>query len=111
MTKAIPQIQKYMSTLPHSIGLDQTVSSAESLMRDHRIRHLPVMDGGRLVGVVSDRDLKLYMSLLDSEAGEDTIGELVQEEAYTVGIDAPLDEVVATMADKRIGSALVTDHG
>ena len=41
-----------------TVGPSETARSAYKLMRDRRIRHLPVMTGGRLVGVLSDRDLR-----------------------------------------------------
>jgi acetoin utilization protein AcuB len=50
MSKAIPSVQKYMTTSPHTVGADQTLAHAHSVLREHRIRHLPVLRGGQLVG-------------------------------------------------------------
>jgi len=63
MSKSIPLIQKYMTTTPHSVGRDQPLAMAQTLMSQHKIRHLPVMSDGQLVGILSDRNLKLAMSL------------------------------------------------
>lgn len=111
MTKAIPRIARYMSTTPHTIGREQTLATAHKLMREHRVRHLPVLDGGKLVGVVSDRDLALIETLRDVDATKVTVEDAMTQSPYTVSPDAGLDEVVATMAEHRYGSAIVMDNG
>jgi len=103
----IPTVQKYMSAVPVTIGIDQPMSTAHQLMREHRIRHLPVLAGGRLAGVVSDRDLHLVETLRDVDPEKVAVEDALSPEPYTVGPDAPLDEVVQTMADRKLGSALV----
>ena len=50
MSKAIPSVQKYMTTSPHTIGDDQPMSLAHRMMREHKIRHLPVLRGAKIVG-------------------------------------------------------------
>ena len=80
-------------------------------MRKHNIRHLPVLDGGALVGIVSDRDLRL----VESVAGTTTRGTLVEEamtpEPYIVEADTPLRDVVEKMVDHKLGCAVVTERG
>jgi len=110
MSKSIPLIQKYMTTTPLSVGREQTLSMAQGLMTGHKIRHLPVMSGGQLVGILSDRDLKLAMSLRGVDPELCKVGEIANEEAFLVRPDSKLDEVVELMAEKKIGSVLVVDH-
>ncbi len=45
MSKAIPSVQKYMTTSPHTIGEDQPMAVAHQMMREYKIRHLPVLRG------------------------------------------------------------------
>lgn len=108
--KAIPKISKYMTTNPHSIGVEQTVAKADELMREHRIRHLPVMKNGKLCGVLSDRDVKLYMGLKGSQPKTETVQALATEDVYAVTPDVELDDVLATMAEKKMGSVVVLDN-
>ena len=63
MKKPIPAVMKDMTTTPQTIGLDQTLAFARDLFREHHIRHLPVLEGGKLVGVLSDRDVALIEAL------------------------------------------------
>lgn len=47
-------VQSYMTRHPHSVRVGETLQTAEALLQKYNCHHLPVLDGGRLVGVVSD---------------------------------------------------------
>lgn len=111
MSKAIPHISKYMTTSPHTVGIDQPLTTAHRLMRDNRIRHLPVLQGGKLVGMLTERDLALIETLKDVDPAKVTVEDAMTPTPYTVAPTAPLDEVVSTMAEHRYGSAVVVDNG
>lgn len=111
MSKPIPTIQKTMTTSPHSVGQDQPLTRAHAIMREHHIRHLPVLHGGKLVGVLSERDLALIETLKDVDATKLTVAEAMSTEVYSVGPDSPLDEVASEMASKKYGSAVVLQNG
>jgi acetoin utilization protein AcuB len=110
MTKPIPTIQKYMSAAPHSIGNDQTIATAALMMNDHRVRHLPVLHGGRLLGILTDRDIKLIETFRDVDPTKIRVEEAMTEQPYSVSPEAPLDEVVETMAANKYGSAVVMQN-
>jgi len=110
MSKAIPAVQKYMSTSPHTIGQEQPLTVAHQMMREHNIRHLPVLHGGAIVGVISTRDLHLIESLEGVDPRQVTVQEAMANNPYVVAPDAPLDEVAQTMASEKYGSAVVAQH-
>lgn len=110
MSKAIPEIVKYMTTTPHSIGADQKVSVAGKMMRDNKIRHLPVLQGGKVLGIISDRDIKITEALVGAKSSEMNVSDITQGEPYTVTPHSKLDEVALTMAENKYGSALVVDN-
>lgn len=110
MSKPIPTIQHYMTTTPHSVGSEQTIAKAASMMSQHHIRHLPVLHGGHLLGIITDRDVKLIETFRDIDPSKITVEEAMTEQPYTVGPDTPLDEVVQTMAEKKYGSAVVVQN-
>lgn len=99
-----------MTTTPHSIGGEQTLETASRMMREHHIRHLPVLHGGKLLGVLTDRDLKFIEAFRDVDVRKVLVEEAMSGEPYTVSPDAPLDEVVSTMAAEKYGSAIVVDN-
>jgi len=110
MSKPIPSIQKYMTTSPHSIGRDQTLAVAHSILGKYGIRHLPVLEGGTLLGVVSQRDLQMLETLKDVDPLTISVEEAMSSAVYAVSPDAPLDEVAATMAEKKLGCAVVMQN-
>jgi acetoin utilization protein AcuB len=110
-SRSIPAVRKFMSAAPHTIGFDQTMDRAHHLMREFRIRHLPVLRADRLVGVLSDGDLHLVETLKDVDPRTVTVEEAMTLDPYTVGPDTPLDEVVAEMARHKYGSAVILDNG
>ena len=110
MSKPIPTIQHHMTAAPHSVGSEQTIAKAASMMSEYHIRHLPVLHGGRLLGILTDRDIKLIESFRDVDATKVTVAEAMTEQPYTVNPDTPLDEVVQTMASKKYGSAVIVQN-
>ena len=110
MSKPIPPIRKYMSTTPHTIRPDATLAEAHKVMREHQIRHLPVLDGGQLVGMLTDRDLRMVEAFKDVDPRTLPISDAMSQEVYTVSPDAPLDEVAREMAAKKYGSAVVMQN-
>jgi len=112
MQKSIPVVDKYMTDVPHTIGAEQSIESAEKMMRLLNVRHLPVLSQGKLVGIVSDRDVKLYKGLVsESELSGALVEHVYQPDPYTVSPSSPLDEVASAMAERKLGSAVVVDNG
>lgn len=110
MSKAIPQVQKYMTHVPKSIGFDRPIQHALDLMREMRVRHLPVLEAGKLVGVLTDRDVNLVLQFKDADPTRMTVEEAYTPDPYFTTPDAPLSEVAAMMAEKKYGCAIVMDN-
>lgn len=108
--KTIPTIAKFMTTCPHSVGVDQTAKTAIGLLKEYKIRHLPVLDAGKVRGLISDRDLKTASSLAGFDPAVVKVEDIAVEEVYEVAPDSKLDEVAADMAEKKLGSAVVLDN-
>jgi acetoin utilization protein AcuB len=109
--KSMPKVMKFMTTNPVTINAQLTLAQAEKVMHERRIRHLPVLEGGKLIGVLSDRDLKMVLGFKDVDPNKVTVEEACTFDPITVSPQANLDEVVGMMAEKRIGSVLVVDNG
>jgi acetoin utilization protein AcuB len=100
-------VGSYMTRAPHTIGADQTLKVARQLMTDHHVRHLPVLNGGELVGVLSEREVRSFEVLPGSS--QLTVEEAMVPDAYVTAASAPLDTVAGEMATRRLGSAVVVD--
>jgi acetoin utilization protein AcuB len=110
MAMLMPTMSRYMTPQPWTIRKDAKMSQAHELMRAHRIRHLPVLEGGKLVGIVSDRDLHLIETLADSDPDEVTVEEAMTDAVYSVGLDDPVDAVAERMAARKYGCALIVNR-
>jgi CBS domain-containing protein len=109
----IPPIKAVMTPFPWKVRLDDPLSHATAVMRERNIRHLPVTDGDQLVGIVTEHDIGLVENAVrDSrESASLKVRDACAIDAYVVDLSAPLDRVLAEMAERHIGSALVVKRG
>ena len=110
MSKAIPQVQRFMSTNPFTINGDLTLIHAKNFMMEHKIRHLPVLEKGSIVGIISEKDIDFIQSFQGVDLKVETISNAMTVEPYIVNADSHLDEVCNHMATNKIGSVLVQDN-
>ena len=106
-----PKVSEHMTRSPHTIGRDQTLARAHEVMNEHRIRHLPVLERGALVGILSQRDLYFVEALDATPAAEVKVEEAMTQDVFEVGKDTPLVEVLSSMLRDKHGCAVVTDGG
>jgi acetoin utilization protein AcuB len=102
-------VDRFMTHCPHTIGHDQPLSTAHEMMRRYGIRHLPVLEGGKLVGILSQRDLHFIETLSDVDPEHVPVSDAMSSETYAVGPRSSLRRVAAEMADHRYGSAVIID--
>jgi len=102
-----------MTPFPYSIDVDAPLAEAHAFLRERQIHHLPVTRDGVLAGILTDRDIKLALGPdLDSPPERElSVRDVFQPDSYVVEAGVPLDEVAAAMAERRVGSALVTRGG
>jgi acetoin utilization protein AcuB len=89
-----------------TIDRKMTVRDAHRLMQEHGIRHLPVVDDGELVGIVSERDLHVIEALADALVAV-PVERIMREHPFVVTSDTALDEVALIMANGKYGSAII----
>jgi acetoin utilization protein AcuB len=102
-------VRDVMATDLVTVRPDESARQAYRLMRDHRFRHLPVVENGQLVGILSDRDLRPV--LLSPTLARASVGELMNEDLTTVVPDAPVEEAASLLVVKRIGCLPVVADG
>jgi CBS domain-containing protein len=104
------RVRDYMTTSPHFIGLTQTLAQAHKRMRELSVRHLPVLHGGVLRGILSERDIALVRAL-EVDPHEVTVEEAMSSEPYTVSAEMPLSRVARAMAAHKYGCAVAMEAG
>ena len=108
-----PPIREFMTTHPYMIQSDESVSAAEKLMFAHHVRHLPVLDGKKIIGVISDRDIGLARATYRGRAfdGQVPVKDICLFDSNTFDESEPTDVVARTMAKHRIDAVVITSHG
>jgi acetoin utilization protein AcuB len=108
-----PQVGAAMTPFPHFVSVDDSVEKVARLMRENGIRHVPVQDGGEVVGIISERDLHRLVnpSLPAPNRARIRARAVLLPNPYVIEVNAPLARVVSEMAERQIGSAIVVKHG
>lgn len=113
-------VRDFMTSDPITITPDTPIFQALEIVRKHKVRHLPVLKDGRIVGLVTERGLltvspspatTLSVYELNYVLAKVTVREAMIKNPVTVAPDCPIEEAAQLMWDKRIGSLLVTDDG
>ena len=114
----MPTLSRYMTRKPWTIARTATLMDAHLLMREHRIRHLPVMENEELVGMlsivvgmVSMRDLHLLETLPGVTPDDVEVEDAMSREMFVASEHDELADVVERMAEAKIGSAVVMHQG
>ena len=102
-----------------TLSEDDDFVSADQIMRLAHVRHLPVLSGNKLVGIVTHRDLiaaqaKLLWSVpRDGQEHAVTVSvrEIMHEDLVTCPAITPADDAIRLMLDRKLGCVLVTHHG
>ena len=102
-----------MTPFPHFVKVDDSIEEVERLIHRYEIRHVPVQDEGRVVGIISERDLRRVVnsSLPAVDRARVQASVIMLADPYVVEVDAPLARAVSEMADRHIGSAIVLKRG
>ncbi len=96
-----------------TISADTTLENAYRTMQEKGIRHLPVLDGERLVGVITDRDLRLATSVLAPSpfpAGSE-VSTVMARNPLTADPADPVEDAARTMRERKIGCLPIVDDG
>jgi len=101
------KVNQYMSRTVLTVTPDTEFHRALDLMRSRGVHHLPVIDAGRVVGLVAERDLLLAAANFGSS--EVPVGEIMSQPAVCVAETAQLKEAARLLVEKHIGSLPVLD--
>jgi acetoin utilization protein AcuB len=104
-----PTVGQYMTAHPHTIAPHQSLATARRLMLEHGVRHLPVLDGGQVAGILTERDLLLVESMPGVAPAEVKVEDAMVEATYTEAPDAPIADVVEQMVKRKLGSAVIVE--
>jgi len=112
-------VSNWMSKDVISVDVNDSMQDAAKLIRKHKIKRLPVMENGKLVGIVTDRDLKrasasdvttLEIHELLFLISEIKIRDIMTKDPITIPIDYTIDEAAQVLLEHKLSGAPVVDH-
>ncbi len=109
-------VRNWMTRIVAALSPDASVAEALALCRERRVRHIPILEEERLVGIVSDRDLRdASPAVGDPERSralrEIRVGEVMTREVITVDPQDSIENAAQQMYELKIGSLPVVDEG
>jgi acetoin utilization protein AcuB len=102
----MPNIERYMTREPYSVGSSENLARAKELMTRHAIRHLPVVDRGELVGMVAETDIAVVDALVGAKLNTVEVARMMRPAVY-LWAETPLDEAAKLMAERRLDCVVV----
>jgi acetoin utilization protein AcuB len=106
-------VQDVMQRELFTVGPATPLAEVARLLRRRGIRHVPVLDGGALVGIISDRDLKgalLAGGDLDAVLADRAARDVMTREVITIAPMFPVEEAARIMVGEKISALPVTQH-
>ena len=111
MSRRPPAVREYMTHLPVEAEKCESIADALQLMDGRQIHHLPVMNGSRVAGIVTHRDLLAARARWGKNADEKPLEEICRRDVLCVNPMTGVDHVAKQMLERGVGSAVVLDGG
>jgi len=111
-------VADWMTKKVFSIGPEESISDAAAIMKDMSIKHLPVVKGGKVVGIISDRDIKEYVPTKATSLDvyelhyllqKTKVKEIMKKKVIIAPPDMPVEEASMLMHDSNIGCLPVVE--
>lgn len=109
MKQLIVPVEEYTTPDPVSINEDMSFADLLKLMTSEGFRHLPVLRDGEPVGIISDRDVRLFAGMPAADRDGLTAADIMSDDPVRVDASEPLDQVALLLSDKKISSLIVME--
>ena len=96
------RIRELMTESPRTVSSDATVVEAARVMRDDDFGLVPVVDGDRLVGTVTDRDIAIRVVAEERDPSSTTVREIASADLVTIDPEQELGEALRLMAQHQV---------
>ena len=104
------KISEFMTSDVITVESKSPLFEAAKLMKENDIGFLPVLEEGRLVGVVTDRDL-VVKGLAQKLSGKAAIKEVMTSKCITLSVNAAVDDAIKVMSDHKIRRLCIVENG
>ena len=104
-------VQELMTSNPCSIDTDKSVAYAAKMMRDEDVGLAPIVEGNRLVGTLTDRDIAIRVVAEGKDPESTKVTEIASTDLVTVDPQQGLDEALRLMAKHQVRRLPVVEEG
>ncbi len=104
--RAVKQAEELIERKVLTVGPDSTVADVERLMNEHRIGGVPVTEDGKIIGIVSRRDVRA----IASKRGTERIQAIMTRDTITADVDITMDRALETMYTNKVERLPVVDE-
>ena len=109
-TKLELPIREFTTPYPVTAREDSSIEELLDIVKNLKIRHIPIMSNGKITGIVSERDLKIVSALSAREKFLVKAEYLMTPDPVTFKGHTSIEDVISEMAKKKIGSVLIADE-
>jgi acetoin utilization protein AcuB len=106
-----PTVAEFMTPLLHAVPPTASLADAKAVMEEHGIRHVPVLEEGRAIGMVTLSDVFVIEEMLSVDAEAYPVTDAMGKDLYTIDAETELAAVAAHMSKHHLGSAIVARGG
>jgi CBS domain-containing protein len=105
-----PLLKQLMTPFPYAVSLDATLGEAGELLETHRFHHLPVLQGHRPVGLISDREITRGLAAAGRYENPVTllVRDVYHPDSCVADINTPLERVLLAMSERHVDAVIVT---
>ncbi|MGI6408828.1 MAG: CBS domain-containing protein [Gammaproteobacteria bacterium] len=111
MKQLIVPVEEFTTPDPVSIEETMLLGDLLELMNREGFRHLPVVREGELVGIISDRDVRLFAGMPAADRDGLTAADIMTEDLLMIDASMPLDEAALKMSANKVSSLIVQEEG
>lgn len=108
-TKLELPIQEFTTPYPVTAREDSSIDELLDIVKNLKVRHIPIMSDGKITGIVSERDLRIVSALSAREKFLVRANDLMTPDPVIFQSDTSIEDVILEMSEKKIGSVLVAN--
>ncbi len=102
-------VEEFTTPNPVTATEDMSIDALRQLMQQYGVRHLPIVRGEKVVGLLSDRDVRVAQGLSAEHKIHVSAADIMATDPVAVRATMPLDEVAYVMSERKIGSVIVNE--
>jgi CBS domain-containing protein len=107
--KPDPIVREYMTPVPKVIPSDLSIAEAYTYMRKLHLSHIPAAQGGKIVGIISNREIRQLLAIGGTALGKEPVSLLIESKPASIAANLPLKDVLSQLESQDCSALLVME--